>query len=107
MVNLNGKKIFVTGGSRGIGAGIARFLAKEGARVAISYSSRAADADAVVSSMNGEGHFAVQMDVSNSDSVQKAFDQVLERLGGLDGLVNNAGITKDTLLLRMKDEDFD
>ena len=46
------------------------------------------------------------MNVTDSDSVQKAFDQVFERFGGLDALINNAGITRDQLLLRMKDEDF-
>ena len=107
MSNLNGKKIFVTGGSRGIGAGIAKFLAKEGARVALSYSSRSADADAVVASLPGEGHFAVKMDISDSTAVTEAFAQVLEKLGTLDGLVNNAGITRDTLLLRRKDDASD
>lgn len=106
-LDLSGKKIFVTGGSRGIGAGIARQAATSGAQVAISYASRATDAEAVVASLPGDGHFAVKMEVGDADSVATAFDEVLTRLGKIDGLVNNAGITRDGLLLRMKDDDFD
>jgi 3-oxoacyl-[acyl-carrier protein] reductase len=58
--------------------------------------------------MEGSGHFSVEMNVSQEDSVQKAFSQVLEHFdGGIDGVVNNAGITKDQLLLRMKMDEFD
>lgn len=103
---LKGKKILVTGGSRGIGAGIARVLANEGAQVAITYSSSEAQALEVLKSLSGEGHKAVHMQVADESSVENAFAQVLSDFGQLDGLVNNAGITKDQLLLRMKTEDF-
>lgn len=104
---LQGKKVLVTGGSRGIGAGIARVLANEGARVALTYSSSEAQAKDVLTSLKGEGHMMVHMQVADEASVEKAFSEVLAQFGGLDGLVNNAGITKDQLLLRMKAEDFD
>lgn len=103
---LKGKRVFVTGGSRGIGAGIAKLLATEGARVAFSYSSSEAQAKEVLTSLPGEGHMMVHMQVSDDASVDKAFAEIIAAFGGLDGLVNNAGITKDQLLLRMKTEDF-
>lgn len=106
-MNLANKKILITGGSRGIGAGIAKQLAGMGATVAITYTSRGAEAENVLTSLKGEGHMLVKMEVGDSNSVQAAVHQVLERFGRIDGLVNNAGITRDQLLLRMKDEDFD
>jgi len=106
-VILANKKILVTGGSRGIGAGIAKQLAEKGATVAITFTSRPADAETVLGTLKGEGHMVVKMDVGDSASVQAGTEQVLEKFGRIDGLVNNAGITRDQLLLRMKDEDFD
>lgn len=103
---LKGKKILITGGSRGIGAGIARVLAAEGARVAITFSNSEPQALEVLKSLPGEGHKAVHMQVSDEASVEKAFSDVLADFSTLEGLVNNAGITKDQLLLRMKAEDF-
>lgn len=104
---LQGKKVIVTGGSRGIGASIVRELAEAGAQVAFTYSSREESAAAVAQSLNGEGHFYVKMDISSEESVQQACDQILAKWPEVHGVVNNAGITKDTLLLRMKAEDFD
>lgn len=104
---LKGKRIVVTGSSRGIGAGIARHLAKEGARVAITYASGSGPAQEVLNSLPGEGHIIQQLDVSSSQSVEQGFEAMLKAFDGIDGLVNNAGITKDQLLMRMKDEDFD
>jgi 3-oxoacyl-[acyl-carrier protein] reductase len=106
LLNLTGKKIFVTGGSRGIGAGIVKTLADLGAQVAFSYSSNEAKAQEVLKSLKGNGHFCVQMDVSNAASVESACGQVLQTWPDIDGVVNNAGITKDQLLLRMKADDF-
>jgi 3-oxoacyl-[acyl-carrier protein] reductase len=102
-----GKCILVTGSSRGIGAGIARRLASEGARVAITYSSNPDSAQKVLESLPGEGHIRLQLNVGDEASVQAAFDEVAKTFGKLDGLVNNAGITRDQLLLRMKTEDFE
>lgn len=101
------KKIIVTGGSRGIGAAIVQSLAQAGATVAFTYSSREDAAIEVLKSLPGEGHFCVQMNLSDESSVEKAFTQITEKWSQIDGLVNNAGITKDQLLLRMKTEDFD
>jgi len=104
---LKGKRIVVTGSSRGIGAGIARYLADQGARVAITYSTQAGPAKQVLASLKGEGHLLLKLDVTSSDSVEKGFETALKAFDGLDALVNNAGITRDQLLMRMKDEDFD
>jgi len=106
-LDLADKKILVTGGSRGIGAGIAKQLADMGATVALTYTSRGAEAETILGSLKGKGHIVIQMDVSSPKSVLAAVDQTLERLGKIDGLVNNAGITRDGLLLRMKEDDFD
>lgn len=104
---LQAKKVFVTGGSRGIGASIVQVLAEKGAQVAFSYSSREESAQKVLSSLPGSGHMIVQMDSSKEESVEQAIGKVLAHFGDVDGIVNNAGITKDQLLLRMKTEDFD
>jgi 3-oxoacyl-[acyl-carrier protein] reductase len=101
-----GKTVLVTGSSRGIGAGIAAHLAREGARVAITYSSNSAAAENVLAALPGQGHLCLKLNVSDEASVQAAFDEIAKQFGQLDGLVNNAGITKDQLLLRMKAEDF-
>lgn len=107
-MDLNGKKYLVTGGSRGIGAGIVQHLANLGAQVAFTYSSNQAAAEKVLSGLkNPENHMMVQMDVTEEKSMEEAISKVLEKFQGLDGLVNNAGITKDQLILRMKPEDFD
>jgi 3-oxoacyl-[acyl-carrier protein] reductase len=100
------KTIVVTGSSRGIGAGIAQRLAAEGAKVAITYSSNSEAAQAIWRSLPGEGHLCLALNLADEGSVEKAFQEVLVQFGHLDGLVNNAGITKDQLLLRMKTEDF-
>lgn len=105
--SLQGKKIVVTGGSRGIGAAIVKLLAEEGAQVAFTYSSREESAQQVAHSLPGEGHFYIKMDVSNETSVNEAVEHILEKWPEVDGVVNNAGITKDQLLLRMKADDFD
>ncbi len=101
-----GKCVLVTGSSRGIGAGIATRLAREGARVAVTYSSSPDAAEKVVSSLPGSGHICLQLHVGDEGSVANAFEQIVSQFGQLDGLVNNAGITKDQLILRMKTEDF-
>ncbi len=102
-----GRAVLVTGSSRGIGAGIARRLASEGARVAITYASNPDAAQKIVTSLPGSGHISLHLQVGDETSVEKAFSKVLEEFGRLDFLVNNAGITKDQLLLRMKADDFD
>ena len=106
-MNLKGKNILVTGGSRGIGAGIVKFLAQEEARVAFTYTSRPDDAKKVLQSLQGEGHSLFQMDVSSENSIKETLPQILDKFNPLHGLVNNAGIARDQLLLKMKTTDFD
>lgn len=103
---LEGKRLIVTGSSRGIGAGIAMWLAQEGASVVITYSSNEAAALAVTKSLPGSGHVCLPLNVSDEASVDAFFTKVLEG-GPVHGLVNNAGITRDQLILRMKTDDFD
>jgi 3-oxoacyl-[acyl-carrier protein] reductase len=104
---IEGKKILITGGSRGIGAGIVRACAENGAQVAFTYSNNKDSADKILSELPGSGHMVVPMQMEDDTSIQSAVDQVLGQFGVLDGVVNNAGITKDQLLLRMAAEDFD
>ena len=98
----------VTGGSRGIGRATALRLAEDGHDVAVNYASSSEAAAEVVSSIENMGGkaVAVQADVSQSEQVEALFEQVAETLGPVGILVNNAGITRDNLLLRMSEEDF-
>ena len=106
---LEGKVALVTGGSRGIGRAIAIRLAQEGAKVAVNYAGNKAAAEEVKAIIEEQGGtaFLIQADVSDSAAAAEMVARVHEELGGLDVLVNNAGITRDALLVRMKDEDFD
>lgn len=106
MDRFSGKKILVTGSSRGIGAGIVKKLASQGASVAVTYASGAASAESVLKSLSGDGHLLLKLNIGDEASVQAAFDEIAAKWGRLDGLVNNAGMTRDQLLLRMKTEDF-
>lgn len=106
-MDLKGKNIFITGGSRGIGTAIVKKCAELGARVAFTYSSAEAQAQAVLSSLPGSGHMTFKMNVTVKEEVDATSAKVIEAFGDIHGVVNNAGITKDQLLLRMKEEDFD
>jgi 3-oxoacyl-[acyl-carrier protein] reductase len=103
---LVGRRIVVTGSSRGIGAGIATWLAAEGAHIIVTYSSNEASAQEVVKSLQGSNHLCLPLNVADESSVDTFFAKVHET-GGLQGLVNNAGIEKDQLILRMKTDEFD
>ena len=103
MPELDGKIAIVTGGSRGIGRAIAEELAAAGAKVIINYNRSAEAAEAVAEATGG---VAVQADVSTTEGCQKLL-AAAEELGDLDILINNAGITRDGLVLRMSDADFD
>ncbi len=105
-MNLQGLKILVTGGSRGIGAGVVQQLAQSGATVAFTYSSNKESAEKILETLNGD-HSIVQMNMEDEKSIETGVAQVLEKFGTLDGLVNNAGITNDQLILRMGVDDFD
>ena len=105
---LEGQTAIVTGASRGIGKAIAIFLAKEGAEVIINYSSSFENANKVVSEINSFGGkaYPLQADISDENSVNELIKTVLDKNNQIDVLVNNAGITKDGLLMRMKTNDW-
>ena len=94
----------VTGGSRGIGAAISRRLAEAGATVAVNYRGGQEAAESIAREVDG---LAVQADVSNPDEAKELVERVESELGDIDALVNNAGVTRDTLIARMTDEDWD
>lgn len=106
--NLQGKVAIVTGASRGIGRATALALAAEGASVVVNYASSSTAADEVVAEIvnNGGSAIALKADVSKAEEVDQMIEATLEKYGRIDVLVNNAGITRDTLLLRMKLEDW-
>jgi 3-oxoacyl-[acyl-carrier protein] reductase len=108
MANLQGKVAIVTGASRGIGRATALALAAEGAKVVVNYASSSSAADQVVAEITGIGGDAIALiaDVSKADQVDALVDKTMEKWGRIDVLVNNAGITRDTLLLRMKPEEW-
>ncbi len=105
---LEGQTAIVTGSSRGIGKAIAISLAMEGAEVVINYSSSLENANKVVSEINSFGGkaYPLQADISNENSVNELIKTVLDKNNKIDVLVNNAGITKDGLLMRMKTDDW-
>ncbi len=105
-LNLVGKQIFVTGGSRGIGSAIVKYLAEQGAKVCFTYSSNEAKAHDLLKTLPGEGHLCMKLDVSIEANVDSVIADVMTKWQKIDGVVNNAGITKDQLLLRMKADDF-
>jgi 3-oxoacyl-[acyl-carrier protein] reductase len=105
---LAGQVAIVTGASRGIGKAIALQLANVGAKLVINYASSSGAADELVTQIcsNGGEAIAVHADVSKAEQIDALFNTVMEKWGRVDVLVNNAGITRDTLLLRMKPEDW-
>ena len=105
---LAGQVALVTGASRGIGAAIAQNLAAAGATVVVNYASSPAAAEAVVNQISAAGGqaWAHQANVADEEQVDALIKAVLEREGRLDVLVNNAGITRDGLLMRMKTADW-
>ncbi|MDW0109262.1 3-oxoacyl-[acyl-carrier-protein] reductase [Sporosarcina aquimarina] len=109
MGKFTGKTAVVTGASRGIGRAVALLLASEGANVTVNYSGSQQRAEEVVQEItsNGGHAIAVQADVTSADSVKELMAKTLEAFGTIDLLVNNAGITKDNLLMRMKEDEWD
>lgn len=105
---LAGQVAVVTGGSRGIGAAIARVLADAGAHVVVNYRERRDAAEQVVADiMTRGGHGeCVAFDVANAEEVDAAVRTIGERLGKIDVLVNNAGVSADALILRTSDQDW-
>lgn len=105
---ISNKNAIVTGGTRGIGREIAKTLAENGANVAINYRKYNEEVEALVEELKSLGVkvLAIKCDVSNDDEVNNLIKEVKENFGSIDILINNAGITKDGLLLRMSEEDF-
>lgn len=105
----SGKVAIVTGGSRGIGEAIVRRLAQEGARVYATFNSNGEKALAIEQELNNSGASVrfVSADISNEDSVKNLMDTVINETGRIDVLVNNAGMTRDNLLMRMSTQEWD
>jgi 3-oxoacyl-[acyl-carrier protein] reductase len=109
MIDLTGRVAVVTGSSRGIGRAVALKLAGVGAKVVVNYYHSEDAADGVVKEIRTEGGeaIAVHADVKEADQAKELIDSALDAYARLDILVNNVGITRDTLLMRMKEDDWD
>jgi 3-oxoacyl-[acyl-carrier protein] reductase len=109
MTNLQGRRALVTGASRGIGAEIVRRLAADGASVAFTYGRSSAEAEKLVAEVTADGGkaVAIQADSADADQVAKSVDDAVAQLGGLDVLVNNAGVAILTDIESLTLEDFD
>jgi|TARA_B110000444_G_scaffold260695_1_gene308742 3-oxoacyl-[acyl-carrier protein] reductase len=106
---LNGKTVIITGASRGIGKGIAVTLAKNGADIAFTYSKSVNSANSLVKEITDLGVKckAYKSNAASFNESQSLIEQILKDFESFDVLINNAGITKDNLLMRMNEEDFD
>lgn len=106
---LQGKTAIITGASRGIGRGIAKVFAEQGANVAFTYSSSVQAAEELEKELSAYGVKVkgYQSNAANFNEAQKLVDDVIAAFGTVDVLINNAGITKDNLLMRISEEDFD
>ena len=106
---LDGKTVLITGGSRGIGKGIVKVLIENGANVAFTYASSTAPALELSAKFNSNKTKCVsyKSDASVYSDCEKLIQNILNDFGNIDVLINNAGITKDNLLMRMTEEDYD
>ena len=103
------KTVFVTGGSRGIGKEVALKFAEKGYNVVINYVSEKTNIDKLKEEFESKGikSLIVRADVTNKDEIEILVKKAIEEFGSIDVLVNNAGITRDGLLMRMNEKDFD
>lgn len=101
------KVVLITGGSRGIGAEIVKRFVANGAKVAFTYRSSSEKANALIDSLDSDQVKAYQSDASDYNQAEVLVNQVLSDFGTIDVLINNAGITKDNLILRMNEEQWD
>lgn len=106
---LNGKVAVITGAGRGIGRAIALQFAETGFQVVINYRSSIAQVEELLTTISNAGGsaVAVQADISKEEEAKKLIDEAVKQFGRVDVLVNNAGITKDNLMMRMTEADFD
>ena len=106
---LAGRAAIVTGGTRGIGRAIVLELARRGADVAFNYAKSAEAAETLKTELDALGvrSLATQCDVANTEAAAEMIQQVKEAFGRLDILINNAGVTRDNLIMRMKEDDWD
>ena len=102
------KVVLITGGSRGIGEGIVRAFNKHGATVAFTYRSSADRANAIIAELEGNAPVsAYQSNAANHQEAQELISTVIDTYGKIDVLINNAGVTRDTLLMRMSEDQWD
>ena len=108
-MKLEGKTVLITGGSQGIGQGIAFRLAEEGADIAVDYVGNSESADATVAQIQKRGRraLAVQADISSVDQIHSMMKQVVDSLGGVDVLINNAGVEKHASIWEATEHDYD
>ena len=108
-MKLEGKTVLITGGSQGIGQGIAFRLAEEGADIAVDYVGNSESADATVAQIQKRGRraLAVQADISSVDQIHRMMKQVVDSLGGVDVLINNAGVEKHASIWEVTERDYD
>src|ERR1700724_907380 len=108
-MKLEGKTVLITGGSQGIGQGIAFRLAEEGADIAVDYVGNSASADATVAQIQKRGRraLAVQADISSVDQIHSMMKQTVDSLGGVDVLINNAGVEKHASIWEATEHDYD
>lgn len=109
MKKLENKRVLITGGTRGIGKAILDYFVEQGARVVFTYASSSETAMAIEKEVAEKGGTAIgiKADAANMQEADAAMAQTIEKLGGIDILINNAGITRDNLLMRMSEEEFD
>lgn len=93
-MNFAGKRVLITGGSRGIGKACSQAFAERGAQLAVNYRNNLAAAQETLAELSGDGHFIIQADVSDPEAVKKLIADTTQQFGGLDIVINNAGISQ-------------
>lgn len=106
-LGLTGKRVLVTGGASGLGAALTRTLVAEGAKVALNYRSREGEAAAIVAELGEDKVAAIQADLSVFADVNRLYDEAVATFGGLDIIVNNAGLWLDTTIGQISEDDWD